>query len=462
MSIVRPTIVRTVLTRRKAQNNSRQVSTASILLARAIEFTSQTVHHRRGLLALAAGFFLGGGGLSGAALLSWNSSAAVPVEEDKQARRRRKAEAKLAAQEAADSTLCAGLLQRWVWWPWYPHWKFVDAEVRRGLLLLRAASSESTSSTPLVSRGSGSGFASGERCVALPLAGASAVELKPEAKAAAAGSGKYSYPIELTTAAGEHETLRLPSAEEQSRWSRALQGERDRSRASRRVVEVQLPPTWEAPFEQPRIVLLDRGSAEFKRVERLALSQQFQPSRGQHPYVTGKLVVTDVFRVQQPHLWEQYAMRRAIIAAENDGESTERQLWHGTPVAGLITKEGFDPRVCSLDGMFGGGVYFADKSSKSVRYAGASKKGDSGTLLLCRVSLGRPMLKWLPQPNMRRPPDPFPLFGMEHFQMWRQGRKFHSVFANCDSTFSPLIMNEYIVYHTNQGYPEYVVQFELK
>ena len=81
MSIVRPTIVRTVLTRRQAQNNSRQVSTASILLARAIEFTSQTVHHRRGLLALAAGFFLGGGGLSGAALLSWNSSAAVPVEE---------------------------------------------------------------------------------------------------------------------------------------------------------------------------------------------------------------------------------------------------------------------------------------------------------------------------------------------------------------------------------------------
>ena len=143
-------------------------------------------------------------------------------------------------------------------------------------------------------------------------------------------------------------------------------------------------------------------------------------------------------------------MRRAIIAAENDGESTETQLWHGTPVARLITKEGFDPRVCSLDGMFGGGVYFADKSSKSVRYAGAAKKGDSGTLLLCRVSLGRPMLKWLPQPNMRRPPDPFPLFGLEHFRMWTQGRKFHSVFASCDAALSPLIMNEFIVYHTNQ------------
>ena len=96
-------------------------------------------------------------------------------------------------------------------------------------------------------------------------------------------------------------------------------------------------------------------------------------------------------------------------------------------------------------------VYFADKSTTSVRYAGAAKPGDSGTLLLCRVSLGRPMLKWLPQPNMRRPPDPFPLFGLEHLRMYAQGRKFHSVFASCDAAFSPLLMNEYIVYHCNQG-----------
>ena len=64
-------------------------------------------------------------------------------------------------------------------------------------------------------------------------------------------------------------------------------------------------------------------------------------------------------------------MRRAILAAENEGEPTERLLWHGTPVPHVITTEGFDPRVCNLQGMFGAGVYFADKSTKSVRYAGA-------------------------------------------------------------------------------------------
>ena len=50
-------------------------------------------------------------------------------------------------------------------------------------------------------------------------------------------------------------------------------------------------------------------------------------------------------------VWEQYCMRRAIIASENDGECEERLLWHGTPVPHIITKEGFDPRVCSLAGM---------------------------------------------------------------------------------------------------------------
>jgi hypothetical protein len=71
----------------------------------------------------------------------------------------------------------------------------------------------------------------------------------------------------------------------------------------------------------------------------------------------------------------RYCMRRAILAAENEGEPTERLLWHGTPVPHVIIKEGFDPRVCNLQGMFGAGVYFADKSTKSVRYAGACAEG---------------------------------------------------------------------------------------
>lgn len=47
------------------------------------------------------------------------------------------------------------------------------------------------------------------------------------------------------------------------------------------------------------------------------------------------------------HVWYQYAMRRAIIAAENDGDPNERLLWHGTKFTSLILRDGFDPRVCA-------------------------------------------------------------------------------------------------------------------
>ena len=269
-------------------------------------------------------------------------------------------------------------------------------------------------------------------------------------------SAQGPYELELTTPSGEHETLRLPSADVQSQWAHALGG---RATRRRRVVQVDYPSSWEAPTDETRLVPLERTSPEYQRVEQLALSQQHRPGNGGAAYVKGKLKVTSVARVQAPHVWEQYAMRRSIIAAENHGDAGERQLWHGTPVPRVIVREGFDPRVCALDGMFGGGVYFADRSTKSVRYAGASRPGDKGTLLLCRVSLGHPMYKRVPQSNMRRPPDPFPLFGLEHFTMWCHGEKFHSVFGAAGML---LLMNEYIVYHTNQGYPEYLIEFELK
>ena len=43
------------------------------------------------------------------------------------------------------------------------------------------------------------------------------------------------------------------------------------------------------------------------------------------------------------------------------------------------------------------------------------------------------------------------------------GGKFQSVFApsSTDDSFSLLAMREYVVYHTNQAYPQYVVHVEL-
>eukprot|EP00415_Alexandrium_ostenfeldii_P000051 UN0051 len=188
-----------------------------------------------------------------------------------------------------------------------------------------------------------------------------------------------------------------------------------------------------------------------------AVSQQFNTA-GQTPHVKGDLKVTGVARIQSPQVWDRYCLRRSIIAQENDGDPNERMLWHGTPSVNLILEAGFDPRVCALSGMFGAGVYFADKSTKSVRYCGNTKKGQ---LMLCRVSLGRPMLSRFPQANLRRPPDPNPMFP-SNAATWIRGQKYHSLFGSADHFPWMLLMNEYIVYHTNQAYPEYLMDFEMR
>ena len=67
------------------------------------------------------------------------------------------------------------------------------------------------------------------------------------------------------------------------------------------------------------------------------------------------------------------------------------------------------------------------------------------------------LLLYTPRQNLRRPPDPSPLWPSQ-LHLWLKGGKYHSIFAPA----SPLlVMNEYIVYHTNQAYPEYLVDYTL-
>jgi hypothetical protein len=410
----------------------------------------------------------------------------------------------------------------WSWW--LPHWEEVEAEVGpHGLLLLRpaprahaaAAAAQQVGQVQVRRLALG-----GATCHAVPLRGA-ALWVRGGAPPTAAGATQRgaggrrravtrgegvwsaagdaaSLPppgddgtLRLRTAAGEVEHLRVPACqrvEELERWRQALaaagaelgaaapwedkaqQAAPTKRRAApteRRVVEVSLPATWEAEAGEgssgrSRVVRLLPSSEEYRRVATLAVRQQLDGDAGggAAQYVKGRLEVTGVSRVQSPRVWEKYCMRRAIVAAENGGDPNEVQLWHGTGVTSLVCRKGLDPRVCSLGGMFGGGVYFADKSTKSVRYAGASKRGDTGQLILCRVSLGRQMRKFLPEGGLRRVPDPFPLFPT-HVVAWLKDATFHSLFAPAGSFPSFLLMNEYIVFHTNQGFPEYVVDFKL-
>lgn len=73
-------------------------------------------------------------------------------------------------------------------------------------------------------------------------------------------------------------------------------------------------------------------------------------------------------KVQNRKLWERYVHRRQEVAEENNNQSNERMLFHGSPFINAIVQKGFDERHAYIGGMFGAGIYFAEHSSKSNQY----------------------------------------------------------------------------------------------
>ena len=121
--------------------------------------------------------------------------------------------------------------------------------------------------------------------------------------------------------------------------------------------------------------------------------------------VPPRRTVLRAWRIQNDRLWIHYCTNRDLMVTDGITPVTtltqacevkrprdvathlftvakvnEAYLWHGTSVTTvpIICDEGFDERVCSLSGCYGGGVYFAEASSKSLGYAGATSSRLSG------------------------------------------------------------------------------------
>lgn len=199
---------------------------------------------RRGILFFMSGFFLGGSGLTGAALLHWNQSAALPPDPDPKQKRLKQA-------AATSAVAISGVIRQWVWL-WWPHWRVVEAEVQTSLLLLRGAS-QNTSSVS---------FTDGPCATALPLSGCTVIR------------ATSTNDLKLSTPSGASETLRLPTPEAQRTWANALNGGSKAVR--RRVIDVAYPPTWQPTANAGglHVMELDKSSSEYKRIEKLAITQQ--------------------------------------------------------------------------------------------------------------------------------------------------------------------------------------------
>ncbi|KAN0044661.1 hypothetical protein ACTA71_006180 [Dictyostelium dimigraforme] len=214
------------------------------------------------------------------------------------------------------------------------------------------------------------------------------------------------------------------------------------------------------------------------------------------PIVFNDLKVTRVVRVQNPMLWVSYHARKQKILDDNNGscppihsvitnipggpdldkKANELFLFHGLNVSSVagIAKFGFDPRFCSLDGMFGAGLYFAENSSKSNQYchSGACtcsgfqatsckcKASDEVCLLVCRVVMGDCLVE-----NVFRGNGPGQFWNGRRTEPKKPNNIniYNSVIGESKPNYGPkaaLQLREYIVYESSQVFVEYKVYFK--
>jgi hypothetical protein len=187
------------------------------------------------------------------------------------------------------------------------------------------------------------------------------------------------------------------------------------------------------------------------------------------------LVVKRVTRIENPRVWmayqqhgQQFTLDLAgkaapllptdaitlnhlpgVMESGLEAKHNEVYLWHGTgpEIVPLITVGGFDERVCSLNGLFGAGIYFAEHCSKSDQYC-TPDSTNTFFIFLARVRLGSQGKVSICQAGARRPPPKVP-----------GGQELHDSLLG---QTAPNKYREFVVYDRCKCYPEYVIQYERK
>merc|ERR1712176_1605614 len=126
-----------------------------------------------------------------------------------------------------------------------------------------------------------------------------------------------------------------------------------------------------------------------------------------------------------------------------DPNINEVYLFHGTTeeVAHIVARHGFDPRVASLQGLYGGAVYHACEACKAAQY---SRDPGEKVLLISRVVLGDPYYANGQYTGARRPPD--------RPERHAHGMTYDSVIAN-KSNVKSQVHREFMVYDHTSCYP---------
>ncbi|XP_068129233.1 protein mono-ADP-ribosyltransferase PARP11 [Hyperolius riggenbachi] len=214
---------------------------------------------------------------------------------------------------------------------------------------------------------------------------------------------------------------------------------------------IPTPSHWEHVNDaQPyQLVSLLKICNEYKEVASL-FGQSMDQSR-----------ITKILRVQNLDLWEFYCRKKAQLKKKKGvAEIAEEMLFHGTSneFVDAICVHNFDWRLNGIHGaVYGKGTYFAKNASMSSQYCKSTGKHSqtlglhginpvccpedkSKSLFLARVIIGDYVTG---NKAYIRPPS-------------KDGSLVNFYDSCVDNPFSPLI---YVIFDSNQIYPEYIIQF---
>jgi len=173
----------------------------------------------------------------------------------------------------------------------------------------------------------------------------------------------------------------------------------------------------------------------------------------------------------------KYLKKHPLLTPLLDANANEYWLFHGCKdqTIPVLVDKGYDPRMSDLNGMFGGGFYLAENSSKSNQYIpcpGCGKNAigyDSGckcenqqnlefSIILYRVVLGDVHIAKNydkktyrgDKSRVRRPPYNTSL-----------DKLYDSIMGeSIKNGGNKLQYREFILYEPSQAYPEYIIKFK--
>ena len=187
------------------------------------------------------------------------------------------------------------------------------------------------------------------------------------------------------------------------------------------------------------VSLVDPSSKAYSELSTYALSTHV------HSHFA-KIRIKDIYEIEIP-------VERQAYNANTRGKHHNELLFHGTATQNVrhILRTGLIcPAVASSGRMFGNGVYFANKSSKSTQYCSRRGYNSPHMLFIAQVDLGNMYVAPHADSSYRSAPAGYD-------SVWG---KANVTGGSWSSSSGKLQYDEFIVYHTNQQTIRYLITFD--